>query len=115
MQVRLPAGSAGTRLGISVLSADGVLVFASNLDDVGLRLPPGPALLRADVRIPGDTLLVGDYHVATCLWNELATLDLQEPALSFSTDPGTSVLYQRNTARKGLVHVDCRWAVETLP
>jgi lipopolysaccharide transport system ATP-binding protein len=114
MQVRLPTRSAGTRLGITVLSADGVAVFTSNLDDVGLQLPEGPALLRADVRIPADTLLAGDYHLATCLRNELDVLDLQEPALSFSTDPGTSVLYQHGTERKGLVHVECRWAVETL-
>ncbi len=114
MQVRLPAGSASTRLGISVLSADGVQVFTSNLDDVGLQLPEGPALVRADVRIPADTLLAGDYHVSTCLWNELGILDLQEPALSFSTEAGTSVLYQRGTERKGLVHVECRWVMETL-
>ena len=114
MQLRLPAGSSSTRLGISVLSADGIQVFSSNLDDVGQQLPEGPALLRADVRIPADTLLAGDYHVATCLWNELGILDLQEPALSFSTDPGTSALYLRGVERKGLVHVECRWVTETL-
>ena len=113
MQVRLPAGSTGARLGIGVLSADGVQVFTSNLDDVGLQLPAGPALLRAEVRIPANTLLAGDYHVATRLWNELGILDHQEPALSFSADPGTSVLYHRSTERKGLVHVECRWVVET--
>ena len=112
MRVRLPGASAGTRLGIGVLGADGVQVFTSNLDDVGLQLPAGPATVRADVEIPPDTLLVGDYHVATCLWNELDVIDLQEPALSFSTDPGASVLYQRSTTRKGLVHVPCRWAIE---
>jgi lipopolysaccharide transport system ATP-binding protein len=113
MQVRLPAGSTGAHLGIGVLSADGVQVFTSNLDDVGLQLPAGPALLRAEVRIPANTLLAGDYHVATRLWNELGILDHQEPALSFSADPGTSLLYQRSTERKGLVHVECRWVVET--
>ena len=100
MRVRLPVASAGTRLGIGVLGADGVQVFTSNLDDVGLQLPAGPATVRADVEIPPDTLLVGDYHVATCLWNELDILDLQEPALSFTTDPGASVLYQRSTTRR---------------
>jgi hypothetical protein len=112
MHVRLPAGSAGTRLGIGVLGADGVQVFTSNLDDVGLVLPAGPATIRADVEIPPGTLLAGDYHVATCLWNDREVLDLQEPALSFSTDPGSSVLYQRSTERKGLVHIPCRWTVE---
>jgi lipopolysaccharide transport system ATP-binding protein len=112
LQVHLPADSAGTRLGIGVLGADGVQVFTTNLDDVGLQLPAGPGLVRADVTIPADTLLTGDYHVATCVWNDLDILDLQEPALSFSTDPGDSVLYQRSTDRKGLVHIACRWTLE---
>lgn len=112
MMVHLPAGSAGTRLGIGVLGADGVQVFTTNLDDVGLHLPAGPGTVRADVTIPADTLLTGDYHVATCVWNDLDVLDLQEPALSFSTDPGHSTLYQRSTDRKGLVHVPCTWTVE---
>lgn len=111
LRVRLPQAAPGTRLGIGVLAADGTTVFTSNLDDVGLALPPGPGEVVAVVTIPGDVLLAGEYHVATCLWNLREILDLQEPAFSFTADTGDSVLYQRDADRKGVVHVPCRWAL----
>jgi len=115
MHVRLPAGAAGTRLGIAVRSADGVPVFSSNLEDAGLSLPSGPVTLRAEVEIPADTLLVGEYHVATCLSNGADLLDSHEPGLAFSTEPGATLLYHRWAGRKGLVQVPCRWTVERAP
>ena len=51
------------------------------------------------------------FHLALCLWNPGAILDLQEPALSFSVDAGRSPLYTENATRKGYVHVDCAWSV----
>ena len=68
-------------------------------------------MFDARVTIPPDTLLAGDFHLALCLWNSGAILDLHEPALSFSVDAGASLLYAENAMRKGYVHVDCRWSV----
>jgi lipopolysaccharide transport system ATP-binding protein len=111
LRVSLPAGSAGTRLGIGLLDAEGMPILTSNLDDVGERLPAGPGEVMARVTIPPNTLLAADYHLVTCLWNESAVIDLQEPAFGFSADAGTSSLYQRDAERKGVVHVPCRWEV----
>jgi lipopolysaccharide transport system ATP-binding protein len=113
LRVRLPEGSAGTRLGIGVTSADGTPIFTSRLDDVGMTLPRGPRDVTVTATIPADTLLAGEYHVVTCLWTERgAILDLQEPALSLSVGTGPSILYQRDASRKGLVQVRCGWAIE---
>ncbi len=111
MRVRQPAAAPGTRLGIGILSSDGTPIFTSNLDDVDQGVPPGPCEFEATATIPANTLLAGDYHVVTCLWNDLVVLDLQEPALSFSADAGHSDLYQRTGYRKGAVHVRCEWAI----
>jgi lipopolysaccharide transport system ATP-binding protein len=112
LRVHLPGPSAGTRFGIGLLSADGTPVFTSNLDDVDMTMPAGPCEFVATVTIPADTLLAGDYHVVTCLWNEVHVIDLQEPAFSFSADTGASVLYRRSADRKGVVHVPCRWTID---
>jgi lipopolysaccharide transport system ATP-binding protein len=112
MRVFLPAASSGTRLGIGVLAADGTPVFTSNLDDVDMELPAGPCEFEATATIPADTLLAGDYHAVTCLWNEVEVVDLQEPAFSFSADTGASPLYRRGADRKGFVHVPCRWTID---
>jgi lipopolysaccharide transport system ATP-binding protein len=112
MRVYLPAASTGTRLGIGLLAADGTPVFTSNLDDVEMTPPVGPCEFDATATIPADTLLAGEYHVVTCLWNEVAVLDLQEPAFSFSADTGASPLYRRSPDRKGYVQVPCRWAID---
>jgi lipopolysaccharide transport system ATP-binding protein len=111
LRIQLPAGSSGTRLGIGVTSADGTPIFTSNLDDVGVTLPPGPGQTTATVTIPANTLLAGEYHVVTCLWTESEILDLQEPAFSVSVGTGASVLYQRDASRKGFVNVRCDWAL----
>jgi hypothetical protein len=79
--------------------------------DAGFACPSGPGDFEACVTIPAGTLLAGDFHVALCLWNPGAILDLQEPALSFSVDAGRSPLYAENATRKGYVHVDCAWSV----
>ena len=111
LRIQLPAGSSGTRLGIGVTSADGTPIFTSNLDDVGVVLPPGPGHTTATVTIPANTLLAGEYRVVTCLWTEGEILDLQEPAFSLSVATGASVLYQRDASRKGFVNVRCDWAL----
>ncbi len=107
----LPDRSPGTRIGIGVLSSDGVTVFTTNSQDAGVGCPSGPGEFDARVTIPAHTLLAGDFHVALCLWNAGALLDLQEPALSFSVDAGSSPLYHETGTRKGYVRVDCAWSV----
>jgi hypothetical protein len=85
--------------------------MTSNLDDVDARLPQGPTDVLVRVTIPPNTLLAADYAVVTCLWNEAAIIDLQEPAFAFCADAGTSPLYQRDADRKGVLHVPCQWQV----
>ena len=109
----LPHRSPGTRIGIGVLSCDGVPIFTTNTADAGMPCPSGPGEYEASVTIPPHALLAGDFHVALCLWNSGAILDLQEPALSFSVDAGGSSLYAEDATRKGYVHVDCAWSVGT--
>jgi lipopolysaccharide transport system ATP-binding protein len=111
IQFTLPHGAPGTRIGIGVLSSDGVPIFTTNNADAGLPCPSGPGEFEARVTIPPDTLLAGEFHLALCLWNPGAILDLQEPALSFSVDAGRSALYAENATRKGYVHVECAWSV----
>ena len=107
----LPQRSPGARIGIGLLSCDGVPIFTTNTADAGCPCPSGPGDYEACVTIPPDTLLAGDFHLALCLWNPGAILDLQEPALSFSVDAGRSPLYAESPTRKGYVHVDCAWSV----
>ena len=110
----LPQRSPGVRIGIGVLSCDGVPIFTTNTADAGFPCPSGPGDFEARMTIPADTLLAGDFHLALCLWNPGTILDLQEPALSFSVDAGRSPLYVENATRKGYVHVDCAWSVTPL-
>ena len=107
----LPERCPGVRVGIGVLSCDGTPVFTTNTADAGVSCPSNPGDFEACVTIPPNTLLAGDFHVAVCLWNAGAILDLQEPALSFSVDAGLSPLYIENATRKGYVHVACGWSV----
>jgi len=107
----LPRRSPGTRVGIGGLACDGTTVFTTNNSDAGTASPSGPGEFDACVTIPPNTLLAGDFHLALCLWNSAAILDLQEPALSFSVEAGGSALYAENATRKGFVHVDCAWSV----
>lgn len=111
MKVSLPEPSPGLRCGIGVLSADGVPLFTSNLDDVEQALPGTAGEVVVTATIPAGALLAGDYHVVTCLWQADDIVDLQEPALSFAAETGASTLYQRDPARKGYVHVPCTWEV----
>jgi lipopolysaccharide transport system ATP-binding protein len=109
--IRLAHAAPGTRFGIGLLTADGTPIFTSNLDDVEMALPVGPGDVSAVVTIPANTLLAGDYHVVTCLWNAMDVIDLQEPAFSFSAETGPSALYRQDSQRKGAVHVACTWEV----
>jgi lipopolysaccharide transport system ATP-binding protein len=113
MKVALPDDAAATRLGIGLLDAEGATVMTSNLDDVEMRLPAAPAEFTARVTLPANSLLAGNYHVVTCLWNESRVIDLQEPAFAFAADPGTSPLYRRDPERKGVLHVPCDWQLTT--
>jgi lipopolysaccharide transport system ATP-binding protein len=111
MRVALPEPSPGLRCGIGLLSADGLPIFTSNLDDVEQALPGWTGEVIVTATIPAGSLLAGDYHVVTCLWQSDDIVDLQEPALSFTAETGASVLYQRDPSRKGFVHVPCTWDV----
>jgi homopolymeric O-antigen transport system ATP-binding protein len=105
----LPRSFPGTRVGIGVLSSDGVVVFTVNTHDTATQVPGDAGEYAADVVVPADVLLPGEYHLAICLWNQAEILDLQEPALSFAVEPGPS-LYAEGS-RKGFVHVPARWHV----
>jgi lipopolysaccharide transport system ATP-binding protein len=107
----LPYRSPGTRIGIGVLSCDGIPIFTTNNVDSDMPCPSGPGDCEAYVTLPPNTLLAGDFHLAVCLWNAAAVLDLREPALSFSVDAGDSKLYAETGARKGYVQVNCDWSV----
>jgi homopolymeric O-antigen transport system ATP-binding protein len=107
----LPDRSPGTFIGIGVLSTDGAPIFTSQSEDAGIACPAGPGEFDACVTIPADTFLAGDFHMALCLWNGGGILDLQEPALSFSVETGSSPLYRGADLRKGYVRVDCGWSV----
>lgn len=50
-------------------------------------------------------------NYALCIWDSGEIFDLQEPALSFSLEYGSFVLYASGD-RKGLVHVRCGWTLE---
>jgi lipopolysaccharide transport system ATP-binding protein len=108
----LPSRVPGIRLGIGVLSVDGVVVFTSGTRDVAAEVPGDAGRYRARVRIPGDVLLAGDYHLAVCLYNDGEILELHEPVFSFAIEPGPSALYAGQLRRKGFVHVPCHWEVE---
>ncbi|MEW6320186.1 MAG: ABC transporter ATP-binding protein [Acidobacteriota bacterium] len=108
----VPDGYPDTRVGIGILSADGVPIFTSEPSDTGARAPSAPGLHVARVTIGADVLLAGDFLLATCLWNGADVLDWQEPALAFAVDPGTSAVYAEASTRKGFVQVPCRWTFE---
>lgn len=110
----LPEDAPGTQLGIGILSADGLPLFTTNTWDVNLEAPTKAGEYEADVLLPANCLLADAFHVAMCLWNDAGVLDLQEPAFSFSVDPGGSQLYQLDSQRKGFVHIDCGWEVRKL-
>ena len=107
----VPHRCPGLRLGIGVLSSDGVTLFTSSTADDECPCPSGPGDFEGRVTIPAHTLLAGNFHIAICLWNGGSILDLQEPALSFSVDAGDSTLYAERATRKGYVNVDCAWSV----
>jgi lipopolysaccharide transport system ATP-binding protein len=108
---RVPRRTPGLFVGIGVLSAEGVPLFTSNTGDEATDVPAEPGEYEASVTLPAHVLLVGEYHVAICLWDLAGIFDLQEPALSFSVEHGPSPLYANTVARKGFVHVPCTWTV----
>ncbi|MBS1790803.1 MAG: ABC transporter ATP-binding protein [Acidobacteria bacterium] len=110
----LPEDSPGTRIGIGVLSADGLPLFTTNTMDFSIETPDKAGEYEADVLMPANCLLADTFHLALCLWNEQETFDWQEPAFTFSVDPGGSALYQLDSQRKGYVHIDCIWEVRKL-
>jgi homopolymeric O-antigen transport system ATP-binding protein len=108
----LPAGAPGTRVGIGLLSVDGVPLFTSESRDTGLAAPAAAGEYVAEVTVPGNVLLAGEFHLAVCLWNQGEIFDLQEPALTLAVDPGPSPLYLETAVRKGFVQVPCAWRIE---
>jgi lipopolysaccharide transport system ATP-binding protein len=108
----LPEEAPGSRVGIGILSSDGIPLFTTEAGEEGAVLSGEPGEYHARVSVPGGVLLAGDFHLAICLWNEREIFDLQEPALTFAVDPGPSHLYVSNPERKGFVHVACRWSIE---
>ena len=107
----LPERTVGTVVGIGILAADGTQLFTTNTTDVSADVPQAAGEYEAAVTIPADVLLVGEYHVATCIWDHAEIFDWQEPALSFAIEHGPSVLYAASADRKGFVHIPCAWTV----
>ncbi len=107
----VPEGWRGARVGIGVLSTDGVPIFTSDSRDAGVEAPGASGEYVARVSVPADLLLAGEFHLSTCLWDEGEIFDWQEPALTFAIEPGPSPLYQETTRRKGFVHVPCAWRI----
>ena len=110
----LPDPTPGARLGIGLLSPDGIPVWTSNTSDVAVNVPSTAGLYEARIVVAQNTLLAGEFHLATCLWNQGEIFDLQEPALSLTVDPGPSPLYSGGQERKGFVQVSCDWRIRTL-
>ena len=81
---------------------------------VAVRVPGEAGEHEVVVTLPPEALLAGDFGLAVCLWNDAEILDLQEPALGFSVEPGPSVLYRSSASRKGHVHIPCAWRVAAL-
>jgi lipopolysaccharide transport system ATP-binding protein len=111
LRYSLPQPRPGLIVGVSVLSADGLPLFTSNMSDVGMDAPDAPGEYEATVTVPGDVLLVGEYHLAVSLWDMAEVFDVQEPAVSFAVEHGPSALYARVNERKGFVHIPCTWQV----
>lgn len=108
----LPDRSPGVRVGIGLLSHDGIVIFTSNCLDTAVSAPSRAGRYTARVTVPGDVLLPGDYHLAVCIYDDSAVLDLHEPAVSLTVEPGPSNLYLSAVRRKGFVQVPCRWEIE---
>ncbi|HWW84254.1 MAG TPA: ABC transporter ATP-binding protein [Vicinamibacterales bacterium] len=114
LRYHIPQRHSGLVLGIGVLSADGTALFTTNTNDVAADVPEEPGEYDASVTIPPDVLLVGEYHVAVCIWDYVDIFDLHEPAVSFAVEHGPSVLYAMVGERKGFVHIPCSWGVDGL-
>jgi lipopolysaccharide transport system ATP-binding protein len=106
----LPQTSPALRIGMTLMSADGLTLFTSSTDDAGVSVPSAVGTYEARLTIPANTLLAGDFHLALSMHTAVDWIELLEPALSFSVDPGSSPLYTEE--RKGYVHVPCGWEIE---
>ena len=114
MKYLVPLPSPGLRVGIGMLTNDGMPFLTVNNGDVDLDVPGAPGQYQVAIRFPADALLPGQYHLATCLWNNRELLDWREPALSFQVDAGASPLYATDAERKGLVHLPTTWSLDTI-
>ncbi|MFQ5668100.1 MAG: ABC transporter ATP-binding protein, partial [Candidatus Binatia bacterium] len=111
----LPEHTPGIRIGVGFLSPEGLPLFTSGARDAEVAVPVAAGEYEARVSLPGNVLLAGDFHLAVCIWSHGEIFDLREPALSFSVLPGASLLYQEGQQRKGFVHVQCGWSIESSP
>ena len=115
LEYLLPQRVPGLRIGVGMVSVDGVIIFTSSCRDDNVNAPGGPGRYKARVVVPGDTLVAGDYHLTVCLYNDGEVLDLHDPAVSFRVEAGPSLLYMDRFRRHGLVHVPCTWDLHRLP
>ncbi len=111
----LPQRVPGLRIGVAIVSVDGIVIFTSSCRDAGVNAPVAPGRYRAQVVVPGNLLVAGDYHLTVCLYNDGEVLDLHDPAVSFRMEAGPSPLYMDRFRRHGLVQAHCTWDVATLP
>jgi lipopolysaccharide transport system ATP-binding protein len=107
----LPRISPDTGLVMTVLTADGTPVFTTTSEDAELDLASEAGEYEVRVTVPADALLAGDFHLSVWLMSSTDVVHAVDPALSFALDTGPSRLYARDTQRRGIVHVPCRWSV----
>ena len=107
----LPRTAPNTGLTVTVLTADGTAVFTTTAEDADLELSSEPGEYEVRVTIPAHALLAGDFHLSVWLMSSSDIVHALDPALSFALDTGPSRLYARETERRGVVHVPCRWSV----
>jgi lipopolysaccharide transport system ATP-binding protein len=109
----LPHRVPGIRIGVGLVSVEGVVIFTSSCRDAGVNAPSAPGHYRAQVVVPANTLVAGDYHLTVCLYNDGEVHDLHDPAASFRVEAGPSPFYMDRFRRHGLVHAHCNWAIES--
>jgi hypothetical protein len=107
----LPRTAPDTGLTLTVLTTDGTAVFTTTSEDGDLDLSSDPGEYEVRITIPAHALLAGDFHVSVWLMSSSDVVHGLDPAVSFALDTGPSRLYARDTDRRGIVHVPCRWSV----
>ncbi len=98
------------RFGISLISADGVLITSSSPEDVRVPTNGDPGVHQFVARIPQHTLMGGGYTIDAALWDQLEGIvyDNVRGAAAFHLEAGGGV-YLHDPTRKGTVQNLLEW------